>query len=464
MLFAVEIAAWQTTLGILIIAVSIWAVVREWEVRLVLAGAGLLLGVIAWSPEVIVREFLLTMTNERFVIPLCTAMGFAHVLKHTGCDQHLVHLLVRPLTKVRFLLIPGTVVVGFLVNMPIVSQTSTAVTIGTVVLPILRAARLSPVTAGASLLLGASIGGELLNPGAPELQTTSTGSERAAKDLQVHGASIDPSEFTLNRCVERIFPLNLVGLAVGTLAFWVMQYWREPCALPDETQADEAFEVHWHKAVVPLVPLAILYITAYPFELVEIEPAWVHAEPTAKINMTRLIGLSMLIGVAAAAIASPGKLNGVVAAFFEGGGYGYAHIVSLIAVATCFGKGVEQIGIAGLIGNLIEYFPDLLIPLAGVLPLGFAALCGSGMATAQSLFGFFAKPALLLGVDPTHVGAVVSIAAAAGRTMSPVAAVTLMCARMTDTKPLDLSKQVVIPLLISIAIVIVVAMIIAPAV
>jgi hypothetical protein len=39
-----------------------------------------------------------------------------------------------------------------------------------------------------------------------------------------------------------------------------------------------------------------------------------------------------------------------------------------------------------------------------------------------------------------------------------------MCARMTDTKPLDLSKQVVIPLLISIAIVIVVAMIIAPAV
>jgi DcuC family C4-dicarboxylate transporter len=86
------------------------------------------------------------------------------------------------------------------------------------------------------------------------------------------------------------------------------------------------------------------------------------------------------------------------------------------------------------------------------------------MATAQSLFGFFAKPALLLGVDPTHVGAVVSIAAAAGRTMSPVAAVTLMCARMTDTKPLDLSKQVVIPLLISIAIVIVVAMIIAPAV
>ena len=68
---------------------------------------------------------------------------------------------------------------------------------------------------------------------------------------------------------------------------------------------------------------------------------------------------------------------------------------------------------------------------------------------------------MTLGIDPTHVGAVVSIAAAAGRTMSPVAAVTLMCARMTGTKPLDLSKQVAMPLLISIAIIIVVAMIMA---
>ena len=86
------------------------------------------------------------------------------------------------------------------------------------------------------------------------------------------------------------------------------------------------------------------------------------------------------------------------------------------------------------------------------------------MATTQGLFPFFAKPALLLGVDPTHVGAVVSLAAAAGRTASPVAAVTLMCARMTGTKPLDLVKQVAIPVLISVAIIVLVAMIIAPTV
>jgi DcuC family C4-dicarboxylate transporter len=73
---------------------------------------------------------LQTFSDERFVVPICTAMGFAHVLRYTQCDRHLVHLLVRPLRHARSLLVPGTVVVGFLVNMPIVSQTSTAVTIG----------------------------------------------------------------------------------------------------------------------------------------------------------------------------------------------------------------------------------------------------------------------------------------------------------------------------------------------
>jgi DcuC family C4-dicarboxylate transporter len=178
---------------------------------------------------------------------------------------------------------------------------------------------------------------------------------------------------------------------------------------------------------------------------------------------TRMIGFAMLLGVVAAALVTPTKVKGVAAAFFEGAGYGYGHIVSLIVAANCFGRAIREIGIAHSLGQGIAAWPDVLMPAAGIIPLGFAALCGSGMASTQSLFGFFAEPALKLGIDPTHVGAVVSIASAAGRTMSPVAAVTLMCARMTGTSPLELSKQVAIPLLISIATIIVFAMIFVPA-
>jgi DcuC family C4-dicarboxylate transporter len=81
--------------------------------------------------------------------------------------------LIRPLRRVRVFLIPGAVLVGFLVNIPVISQTSTAVAVGTLLVPLMLASRTSPLTTGAALLLGASLGGELLNPGAPELRTVS---------------------------------------------------------------------------------------------------------------------------------------------------------------------------------------------------------------------------------------------------------------------------------------------------
>src|SRR5262249_60163932 len=112
--------------------------------------------------------------------------------------------------------------------------------------------------------------------------------------------------------------------------------------------------------------------------------------------------------------------------FFEGVGFTFAQIISLIVAASCFGEGVKQIGLAEVLGRVLETWPDLLVPAAIGLPFSFAALCGSGMATTQSLFAFFIEPAQRLGHDPLRLGAVVSLASVAGRTLSPVAAATLM--------------------------------------
>jgi DcuC family C4-dicarboxylate transporter len=399
-------------------------------------------------------------------------MAFSYVLRHTGCDQHLVHLLVRPLSRVRPLLVPGTVVVGFLVNMPVVSQTSTAATIGPVVIPVLRAAGLSPLTTGATLLLGCSIGGELLNPGAPELRTTIAESRKAA--MRVPELAPDPERYDSNHCIERMLPLDLVALLVGTLVFWGLSYRSETAAAEAVGPADGSpalaeFRVNPLKAMVPLLPLALLYLTtpvAGGEPLVHVPQAWIE-EPTADGRRTdafdtRLIGAAMLLGSAVAALAAPRKTATSAAAFFEGAGYGFTHIISLIVVANCFGQAIREIGLAAIVGEFVGAQPDWLLPAAGALPLAFAARCGSGMAATQSLFGFFAEPALRLGIDPTHVGAVVSIASAAGRTMSPVAAVTLITAQLTGTHPLQLARRVAVPLLVSTAAVIAAAIALAP--
>jgi DcuC family C4-dicarboxylate transporter len=338
------------------------------------------------------------------------------------------------------------------------------VCIGPVVVPLMRAAGYSMPTVGACLLLGASVGGELLNPGAPELLTV-----------------YDKTGVSTTRQTQEYLPrLVFTQLAVSMMVFWALSVWweRSDRANPDRkgggvepTPATDAVHpvanapgspetrVNLLKALVPLVPIALLFASGLPqpYNLFDIPDEWVILPKDGKRDPaynTRLIGLAMLVGVVVAAAVTPSKSRDCVKHFFEGAGYGFTNVVSLIVIANCFGKAIEAAGLAQALGQLIADAPRLMTPLAAFVPLTFAAISGSGMASTQSLYGFFHAPAVALGLDPVDVGALVSLGAAAGRTMSPVAAVTLMCATLTGTNPFTLAKRVAIPLLVGMVVVV----------
>jgi DcuC family C4-dicarboxylate transporter len=453
---------WTPTflLAAVVIAAAVVAVARRVDVRLALFLAALGLGAIAGDIGPVLRTFLQTLSSEQFVVPICTAMGFAQVLRQSECDRHLIHLLTRPLRHVRPLLIPGTVVVGFIVNISVISQASTAVALGTVIVPLLRSARLTPTTVGASLALGASLGGELLNPGAPEINTIASRSGAPAGE-----------------CVERILPLLLVQLGVAIAVFWPLCHRAEARAELRTKTLDPAaeneiagFRIRPWKAIVPIIPLGLLMIVGPPFNLVHVPQDWLVdrdkvAAFAAKLPEpsrgqldqllgdrerlsygSRLIGVSMLFGTAIAALAAPGSAGASARVFFEGAGLALTRIVSVIVIASCFGTGIKQLKLDEPIRALIEGNPGMVWPLAGGLTLLFAALCGSGMAATQSLYAIFVADGM--GTElMLRVGAVVAISAAAGRTMSPVAAVVLTCASLTNSEPLAIARRVIVPLL-----------------
>jgi len=380
----------------------------------------------------------------------------------------LIHLLLRPLQRVRFLLIPGVVIVAMFVNVPIISQSSTAVAVGTVLVPVLQAARLSPVTIAAALALGASIGGELLNPGAPELRTITSAT----------GA-------TSGECVARIWPLLLVHVVVALPIFWWMcaraERKSEPTASSEPIRDD--FRVNWFKAAVPLIPLLLLFVVASPepireailrpwpgwmherypwlpnlLDLTRVPKSWVGGEDiSSAIYDGRLVGLAMMTGVVIAALTSPGKVPQSAKVFFEGAGYALANITSLIVCANCFGEGVKGVGLADYLTWMVGQLPALLFPLASAFPLGFAWASGSGMASTQSLYDFFYN-ATGEQADPLRVGAVVSLSAAAGRTMSPVAAVVLLSASLVKADPLAMMRRMAPALIAGLIVVVIVAM------
>jgi C4-dicarboxylate transporter, DcuC family len=376
--------------------------------------------------------FFDTFASEKFVVPICSAMGFAYALRHTGCDRDLVNALTAPLRRVRPLLLPGVCCVGFIVNIPVISQTSCAVCLGPVAVPLLRRAGYSPAIVAACLCLGASVGGELLNPGAPELGTVSTATKTEARVL------------AREYIPAILFPYAITAIVV----FWIQSAWESRRKSAIENPPDDVAPgpVNPLRAAVPLVPLALLFLTGPPFEIFQVPKGWL-VDKTGSYD-GRLIGAAMLVGVLAAALAAPRKAAGLPKQFFEGAGYGFANVVSLIVVATAFGKAVEAAGLAKLLGATIAQYPDALVPLAAAVPWAFAAVSGSGMASTQSLYGFFYEPALQLGQSPESIGAVVSVGAAAGRTMSPAAAVVLMSASLTGVNPLAVVRRVALPLVL----------------
>jgi hypothetical protein len=229
----------------------------------------------------------------------------------------------------------------------------------------------------------------------------------------------------------------------------------------------EEFSINYLKALVPLVPLVLLFLAGPPLNILHMPQRWMIPYPSETASAvpaggaaayaaeqkldartgSRLIGLAMIIGVGVASLTVPRKASQSMKEFFAGAGYGFTHIISLIVVANAFGKGIEQAGLAKALGELIAHAPTWLVPLAAIIPCAFAAISGSGMASTQSLYGFFHGPAVDHGVDPSAVGAVVSIASAAGRTMSPVAAVGLMCCTLSGAKPWELTRLVAPPLI-----------------
>src|SRR5262245_1524012 len=120
-----------TILGAIVVLATVAAIIRGIDVRLAMLMAAAVLGMLAGDLTSILTSFLTTLVDEKYLIPICSALGFAHVLRSSKCDRHLVMLLLAPVQRIRWLLIPGAVAAGFIVNIAVISQTGTAITVGT---------------------------------------------------------------------------------------------------------------------------------------------------------------------------------------------------------------------------------------------------------------------------------------------------------------------------------------------
>jgi DcuC family C4-dicarboxylate transporter len=418
----------------LIIAAAIVLMVRRVDVRLVLLGAGLAMAILAGTPLVIADTFTRGMVAA-MVAPICASMGFAALMNATGCDRHLVHALLAPVRRFRWLVTPGGILAAYLVNMAVPSQASTAAAMGPILVPLFIASGRTPAVAGAALILGASFGGDLLNPGAQDVQAVAGSANLSAAELSA-----------------RVIPASLAGILVATVVFTLV-HWRrrEEAVDPEEAvlvpiAVDEpGLRVNPIKALIPIVPIALL-LAAYggwaPLAWLVATPPGDEWRPLAgALPVVRAMLIGALLGVAVAWR----EISALTRSFFDGMGAAYASIISLTITAQCFGAGVAAIGLADALLRAATA-TNALAPLAAGFPWALSTLSGSGsgpiLAFAQTFLTQVGPEAA-----PVTLGALACFGGAFGRTMSPVSAVVVYGSGLVRQQPLTVIRHLLPALL-----------------
>jgi DcuC family C4-dicarboxylate transporter len=410
---------------VVVVLIALWALLREVDVRLVLFLAGLALACLALRPLVVFDTFLAEMGNGKTIGPICSAMGYAWVLRATGCDRAMVRLLLAPTRTYRALLIPAGGAVGFVTNVAITSQTASAAAIGPILMPLMLAAGYPPVVAAATLVLGCSGGGSLLNPGDADL-------------VAIHETSGAPMRAVL----EAIFAPLVSGFATAVLAFAV---WSRPSRAAS-TERDAPIEQPSNRLKALLPPLPVLLIFA-------MLPGGLLPPLPAPFDKGLPVSHAMLVGTIVVLLVHRRDVSRQVQSFFEGMGYGYVHVISVIIASSCFIAGLTAAGMTDELVRVVSGTGVVGKVAAGVVPGSLAVVSGSGVAPSVA-FAKAVLPALRddapLALD---LGSLAAIGASFGRTMSPVAAVVIFSAALAGVTTWSVIRRVAPVLLVGYAVV-----------
>jgi len=407
------------------------AIVKKMEVRLALLSGGLVMAVLSLKPLAFSDAFTKSMTTAGLISVILPVMGFAAVMELTGCNAHLVKMLTDPLLKVRVVLVPGAMLVTYLINTAISSAAGCTAAVGVILIPAMMAAGIHPAMAGAAVFAGTW--GSVFSPGSPHPAMIAKIANvsvidviLAHKTASIAGALIVAALLFAETKLfkqDRDWTPEKAGADLGKLA---------------AAKRPTIEKVNVLMALIPMVPLALLLITVPQFGI------------TTKILPKGLTVLeSMLIGSALGMLLTWTGPTRVVTEFFDGMGRAYSLVIGIIIAAGVFIGGLEAAGV-------INTFLDVLkgaksaVPFLGTFgPFVLAVLSGSGDAAAIAFNTAVTPHAAQFGVTSVNLGNMAWVGGALGRSMSPVAAACIIGAGFAGVSPFELAKRNAVPMLVA---------------
>ncbi|MCI6989603.1 MAG: C4-dicarboxylate transporter DcuC [Campylobacter sp.] len=418
--------------AILGIVAVVALLIKKFETRTVLVGVGLVLCIISLEPMSGLKAFTDNMVRGGLIKAICASMGFAYVMKFTGCDQHLVRALTAPLRNVGLFLVPLTVVVTFFINIAIPSAAGCSAAVGATLIPLLMAAGIKPEMAGASVLAGTF--GAVLSPGS------------AHNIFVTEMVQMSNPVYTVQDVIKVQFSSAMISLVIVlvciTVAVFIFRDYQKGLNfnnLGDSNIQESKEPIKVHFAIMPLIPLVILIIGGTSLS----DISW--------LAWTKMgVAEAMLIGAIVAIAVTLTNPQTITKEFFNGMGSAYANVIGIIIAAGVF---VAGLGACGAIDAIIDFLKNeqSYVKFGGTfIPFLMAVVTGSGDAAAFAFNEAVTSQAIHLGFAQDKLGMAVAISGALGRSMSPIAGACIVCAGLAKVSPIQIAKRTAIGMIFSV--------------
>ena len=396
-------------IGALIVVGVIYLLLKRHESRMVLIAAGILMCIIAGKPMAALDAFAKSMTNAGLITSVCSCMGFAWCMKYTGCDKHLVVAIGKVLKKMGFLLIPGATLATFVVNIAIPSAAGCSAAVGVIFIPILMAAGVHPAMAAAAVKSGTY--GSMLNPG-----------------LVHNGVIAKLAGTQITDVIGNHMMATVAGVIVAAVVLTVIAIvLKENKGYVPEGSVvdDDSFSVNAIYAIMPLVPVIILLLGS------------TKVVPVLKMDVPQ----AMIIGAILALAATRKSPVELTKSFFNGMGDAYANIIGIIISVGVFVAGLKALG---LIKALIAWMLNStgIVKIAATFgPFLLALISGSGDAATVAFNEAVTPHAAEFGISTMNMGSIAALGGTLGRTISPIAGATIICAGIAGVDPMEVCKR-----------------------
>lgn len=395
--------------GVVVILAVIYLMLKRYESRMVLMGAGLLMAIVAGNPMMALNAFAKSMANAGLITSVCSCMGFALVMKYTTCDKHLVFAIGKVLKKLGFLLIPGAVIATFVVNIAIPSASGCSAAVGVIFIPILMAAGVHPAMAAAAVKSGTF--GSMLNPGL------------------VHNAVVAklagvPITTVISHHMFMVVTGMLVASVVLTIIAFVLKE-NKGCGTDTLEEGDNQLKINPLYALMPLLPVLILLLGA------------TGSVPALKMGVAQ----AMVTGAVISLFVTRTNPTQLTKEFFTGMGEGYASIIGIIISVGVFVAGLNSLGVIKAVINWMLNSTGIVKIAATFGPFLLALISGSGDAATVAFNESITPFAQQFGLDIMSMGSMAMFGGTLGRTVSPIAGATIIVAGIAGVDPMEVCKR-----------------------